>query len=82
MDNLYLVIGHHAWGTGKTVAEATKVAKRNVPWGLLRKDAKQIEMKCWLIHPDTEVDGMGGLRYPRQHPPVEQENVTIKVPRR
>lgn len=61
MKNIFIAVGPYCWGKGKTQLGAAQKAKKNVP-AYLNKNC--VVYQVYEAHPDTEVNEMGGLRYP------------------
>lgn len=66
VQNVFIAIGPHCWGKAASKPDAVKIMRRNWP----RMIQKNAEYSVYSCHPDTEVTDMGGLSYPRTHPPV------------
>lgn len=55
----FIAVGPQCWGRGKTVEEAKRNCKFNLPYGY--------KFRCYVYlirHEDTLVDDMGGLNFP------------------
>jgi hypothetical protein len=62
MTRLVIVFGsNHLWAIAPTLKEAVSKAERPKQW------------IAYSIHPDTTVDGMGMMTYPKGHAPIELE---------
>ena len=67
MKKTYIAIGVCCWGKAPSIDEAIKNASKEWPTFVKGKKTFQV----YEVHPDTHVNGMGGLTYPIKHKPKQ-----------